>query len=179
MLKILVVVDVQNDFITGALKNPAAQVTLPRIVKRVNAAAEHKEMIIFTQDTHFEESYSTSLEGKTLPIHCFYRTEGWEVAPEVKKFATFSIYKKTFGSFDLANTILNIASNLNQKEEDLEIELCGFCTSICVLANAVVLRAMSPNAKILVDSNLCADVKESAHLAALEVLRAQQIEVRE
>ena len=173
-MKVLVCVDCQVDFTTGALANPVAEERIPAIKERIAAARENHEMVIFTQDTHMED-YMDTLESEKLPIeHCIYQTDGWEIVEELKDEAALCVLKPTFGSFDLIDRIVAFRNAFN---EDIEIELCGFVTSICVLANAVLLRAAMPNAKITVNSKLCADVSKEKHEAALEVLRSQQIEV--
>lgn len=173
-MKVLIVVDAQVDFVTGALANPVAEERVPAIKERVVAARENHEMVVFTQDTHMED-YMDTLEGEKLPIeHCIYQTKGWEIVEELREEAALCVLKPTFGSFDLIERINVLRTAFN---EDVEIELCGFVTSICVLANAVLLRAALPNAKIIVNSKLCADVSKEKHEAALEVLRSQQIDV--
>lgn len=176
--KMLIVVDVQNDFVTGSLGSAAAQEVVPSIVERVAVARENKEFVVFTQDTHNAENYMSSLERKKLPVpHCYYQTDGWKIVPELAQEAALCIYKGTFGSFDLVSRVSGILKGFDISEDDLEIELCGFVTSICVLANAVILRAGYPNCKITVNRNLCADVTTEAHEAALLCLAAQQIDV--
>lgn len=173
-MKVLIIVDAQVDFVTGALANPIAEERIPAIKDRVAAARENHEMVIFTQDTH-TENYLDTLEGEKLPVeHCIYQTKGWEIVEELRGEAALCVLKPTFGSFDLIDRVVAFRNAFN---EDIEIELCGFVTSICVLANAVLLRAAMPDAKITVNSKLCADVSKEKHEAALEVLRSQQIEV--
>ena len=173
-MKVLVIIDMQKDFCSGTLANPAAAALIPAIKERILDARKNNEMVIFTQDTHMED-YMDTLEGEKLPIeHCIYQTEGWEIVEELRDEAALCVLKPTFGSFDLIDRVVAFRNAFN---EDVEIELCGFVTSICVLANAVLLRAAMPNAKITVNSKLCADVSKEKHEAALEVLRSQQIEV--
>ena len=173
-MKVLIIIDAQVDFVTGTLANVTAQAIIPSIKKRIEEARDNHEMVIFTQDTHMED-YMDTLEGEKLTIeHCIYQTEGWEIVEELKDEAALCVLKPTFGSFDLIDRVVAFRNAFN---EDVEIELCGFVTSICVLANAVLLRAAMPNAKITVNSKLCADVSKEKHEAALEVLRSQQIDV--
>ena len=173
-MKVLVIIDMQKDFCSGTLANPAAAALIPAIKERILDARKNNEMVIFTQDTHMED-YMDTLEGEKLPVeHCIYQTEGWEIVEELRDEAALCVLKPTFGSFDLIDRVVTFRNAFN---EDVEIELCGFVTSICVLANAVLLRAAMPNAKITVNSKLCADVSKEKHEAALEVLRSQQIEV--
>ena len=173
-MKVLVIIDMQKDFCSGTLANPAAAALIPAIKERILDARKNNEMVIFTQDTHMED-YMSTLEGEKLPVeHCIYQTEGWKIVEELKDEAALCVLKPTFGSFDLIDRVVAFRNAFN---EDVEIEFCGCMTSICVLANAVLLRAAMPNAKITVNSKLCADVSKEKHEAALEVLRSQQIDV--
>ena len=173
-MKVLVIIDMQKDFCSGTLANPAAAALIPAIKERILDARKNNEMVIFTQDTHMED-YMSTLEGEKLPVeHCIYQTEGWEIVEGLKDEAALCVLKPTFGSFDLIDRVVAFRNAFN---EDVEIELCGCMTSICVLANAVLLKAAMPNAKITVNSKLCADVSKEKHEAALEVLRSQQIDV--
>lgn len=196
-MKIAVFVDVQNDFITGALRNDKAIAVLPEIIRFAEKCVGEGYKIYATRDTHDKTAYKTlavgedqaakeipcegylaSLEGKRLPVeHCIRETSGWQIADglmdKLVGNCTF-VDKPTFGSFDLVEIV----------EEDLggkvdEIVICGFCTSICVLANAVLLRARFPNAKISVASNLCACVTAESHETALKAIAMQQIDVIE
>ena len=190
--KLLIVVDVQNDFITGTLKNPLAEAKIPNIVKKIK---EHDGIVIATHDTHFNQLqvktawppadnaiiYEDSYEHKfmNLPAHCIKLTDGWEIQKDVLavlqekntdgKHNFYAIDKYTFG-YDQWKRYL----------EDFdfdEIEICGFVTSICVTAQAVILRALFPNMKITVDSNCVADLDEETQAAALKVLGMQQITI--
>ena len=173
-MKILVCVDCQVDFTTGALANPIAEKRVPAIKERVAAARENHEMVIFTQDTHMED-YMDTLEGEKFPIeHCIYQTEGWEIVDELKDEAALCVLKPTFGSFDLID---RVAAFRNAFNEDVEIELCGFCTDICVVSNAILLRAAMPNTRITVNERLCAGTTKENHEAALAVMRSCQIDV--
>ena len=174
MKRLLIVVDMQNDFVDGALGTKEAQAMVPALLHKIEEEVAKGTELIFTQDTHMED-YMDTLEGEKLPVeHCIYQTEGWEIVDELKDEAALCVLKPTFGSFDLIDRVVAFRNAFN---EDVEIELCGFVTSICVLANAVLLRAAMPNAKITVNSKLCADVSKEKHEAALEVLRSQQIDV--
>lgn len=173
-MRVLVIVDAQVDFTTGALANPAAEATIPFIKKRIEEARDNHEMVIFTQDTHMED-YLDTLEGEKLPIeHCIYQTEGWEIVKELREEAALCVLKPTFGSFDLIDRIATLRDAFN---EDVEIELCGFCTDICVCSNALLLRAAMPNTRIYVNSDLCAATTKENHEAALAVMRSCQIDV--
>lgn len=177
--KVLVVIDVQNDFVKGG--------TLPYgypkksntelICDRVRKAVEDGCYVVATRDTH-HDNYLDTLEGKKLPvIHCMHETHGWELVDRLKSLAAANkivvFDKPTFGTPLVAEYV----RNLMEGEEISEIELCGFCTSICVLANAVILRSRFPNKKITILKDLCGDIDEASHNAALKVLQNQQIEV--
>ena len=175
-MKILVVIDMQNDFVRGSLSNPAAEAIVPKIKERIEAARENKEMVIFTQDTH-DADYLETLEGQKLPVeHCIYGTKGWEIVDELKDEAALCILKPTFMGFDLINRIETVAAAMN---EDVEIEVCGTVTSICIISTALMLRGAFRNSKIVVNSNLCADITPEGHAAALTVMKNCQIDVIE
>ena len=181
-MKVLVVVDCQNDFIDGSLANEEAQKRLPKIIEKINKEKENGSLIICTRDTH-GENYLSTLEGKKLPIpHCIENTRGWELNEEIKKAIPSNaiiLNKKTFGSRELVdffrynrkfcNTIIN--------SEEVEIEICGFVTSICVVSNALLLRTFFPNTKITVDMNCCAGLTKEDHRAAAIVMRNCQIDL--
>ena len=175
-MKILVVIDMQNDFVTGSLANPEAEKIITPIKERIKAARENKEMVIFTQDTH-DADYLETLEGQKLPVeHCIYGTKGWEIVDELKDEAALCVLKPTFMGFDLISRIETIAAAMN---EDVEIEICGTVTSICVISTALMLRGAFHNSKIVVNSNLCADITPEGHAAALTVMKNCQIDVIE
>ena len=177
-MKVLVCVDLQNDFCSpnGSLANPAAEKIIIPIKERIEAARENKEMVIFTQDTH-DTDYLETLEGQKLPVeHCIYGTEGWEIVDELKDEAALCVLKPTFMGFDLISRIETVAAAMN---EDVEIEVCGTITSICVVSIALMLRGAFRNSKIIVNSNLCADITPEGHAAALTVMKNCQIDVIE
>ena len=177
-MKVLVCVDLQNDFCSpnGSLANPAAEEIINPIKERIIAARQNKEMVSFTQDTH-DADYLETLEGQKLPVeHCIYGTEGWEIVDELKDEAALCVLKPTFMGFDLSNRIETIAAAMN---EDVEIEVCGTVTSICVVSTALMLRGAFRNSKIVVNSNLCADITPEGQAAALTVMKNCQIDVIE
>ena len=175
-MKILVVIDMQNDFVRGSLSNPAAETIVPKIKERIEAARENKEMVVFTQDTH-DADYLETLEGQKLPIeHCIYGTEGWEIVDELKAEAALCVLKPTFMGFDLISRIETVAAAMN---ESVEIEVCGTVTSISVISTVLMLRGAFRNSKIVVNSNLCADITPEGHAAALTVMKNCQIDVIE
>lgn len=178
-MKILAVIDAQEDFFRGTLANENAVKIIPNLVDRCERAVTEGEKILFTQDTHCTEYFST-LEGKKLPVeHCQIDTTGWAIIPELQKYVSSAncIRKTTFGSLRLADAIERIASFAPVKS--LEIELCGVVSSICVLANAVLLRASYPDAKITINANLIADINDENQAAAIVCFKAQQIDVIE
>ena len=177
-MKVLVCVDLQNDFCSpnGSLANPAAEKIIIPIKERIKAARENKEMVIFTQNTH-DADYLETLEGQKLPVeHCIYGTEGWEIVDELKDEAALCVLKPTFMGFDLISRIETVAAAMN---EDVEIEVCGTVTSICVISTALMLRGAFRNSKIVVNSNLCADITPEDHTAALTVMKNCQIDIIE
>lgn len=172
MMKLMIVVDMQNDFVTGCLgSNEAKQI----VDKMVDTLKDFDGEIIFTRDTHFDD-YMDTMEGKKLPVpHCIKGSEGWQIIPELKEISERSgvkIFDKlTFGSNDLASYVKE-----NQDKYD-EIELIGVCTDICVISNALLIKAGVPNKKIVVDSSLCAGVSISSHDNALSAMKCCHIDI--
>ena len=173
--RILVVVDAQNDFITGSLANPVAQERVKNIVEKIKNF--DGDYIFATRDTHADD-YMESREGKALPfVHCVNGTPGWEINPDVQKVLDESkvhvnyVNKPTFGSNVLA-------SEIGWIQGELEIELVGFCTDICVVSNALLIKAkVYDRADITVDASCCAGVTPETHIAALETMKRCQIAV--
>jgi len=170
MKKILMVIDMQNDFIDGALGTPEAVRIVPSVVKAVN---EFDGEIIFTRDTHFE-NYMDTLEGRKLPVkHCIEGTEGWEICDALKATEAYSrsriIDKVTFGSDELAEIM--------SAENPAEVYMTGLCTDICVISNAMIIRAFSPETDITVYENCCAGVTPESHRNALEAMKVCQVNV--
>lgn len=167
-MKILVVVDMQVDFITGSLGSEAAKAIVPNVVNKVK---NFDGKVIFTRDTH-GENYMNTQEGRKLPVaHCIKNTEGWQICDELKPYVTEVIDKKTFGSVDLPQYIKSLEKSID------EIEICGLCTDICVISNAMILKAAFPEVNIIVDSSCCAGVTSESHNTALEAMKAVQIEI--
>ena len=168
-MKYLIVVDMQVDFITGALGSEQAKAIVKNVVEKVK---NYNGKVIFTRDTHFE-NYLCTQEGKKLPVkHCIKDTSGWEICDELKPFATTVIDKITFGSVDLPNVLTGFGEDIE------EIELCGLCTDICVISNAIVLKTAFPEVRIIVDGNCSAGVTKDSHQTALKAMQAVQIEVK-
>ena len=164
-MKYLIVVDMQNDFITGTLGSKLAEAIVPNVAEKVKS---FDGKVIFTRDTHFAD-YINTQEGRNLPVeHCIKDTDGWQICDELKPYVNDVVDKITFGSVELPELV---------KDAD-EIELCGLCTDICVISNAMILKATYPEAKITVDSNCCAGVSVESHNIALDAMRAVQIEIR-
>ena len=163
-MKYLIVVDMQVDFITGSLGSKLAEAIVPNVVEKVK---NHDGKVIFTRDTHFAD-YMQTQEGKKLPVeHCIKDTDGWQICDELRPFVDTVVDKKTFGSVDLPVMIVDAD----------EIELCGLCTDICVISNAMILKATFPEVKITVDSKCCAGVTVESHNTALDAMKAVQIEI--
>ena len=176
MKKILIVVDMQNDFIDGSLGTKEAQAIVPKVRDKIEEYCKEDYTIFFTKDTHKDE-YLDTLEGKYLPIeHCIHNTKGWNTPLELltvpgMKYAYnfFMINKNTFGFMDWEIWI---------NEQDLgSIEICGLCTDICVISNALILRALFPNTRIICDASCCAGTTSEKHKAALDVMESCQIEI--
>ncbi|WP_353094487.1 isochorismatase family cysteine hydrolase [Tissierella praeacuta] len=172
MNKVLIVVDMQNDFIDGALGTKEAVSILPNVIEKIK---NYDGQIIYTRDTH-NKDYLSIQEGRCLPVeHCIENTEGWEVHKDIKKLmkdTENNIYNKdTFGSKDLVQYLMN----MDGKEKIDEIELVGLCTDICVISNALLIKAFLPEIKILVDAKCCAGVTPESHLNALNAMKVCQI----
>lgn len=172
MRKILVVVDMQKDFIDGSLGTKEAQAIVTPVIEKMKSY--EKSDIYVTRDTH-GENYLDTAEGKKLPVvHCVEGTEGWQLHPEIEALAEpeHIINKPTFGSM----TLMKLLQAENEKEP-LEIELVGLCTDICVVSNALLLKAAMPENSIKIDASCCAGVTPKSHEAALTTMQMCQIEV--
>ena len=171
MKKAIVVVDMQKDFIDGALGTKEAQEMLPRMEAKLSAAQAAGTKIVFTMDTHGED-YLATQEGRRLPVpHCIRGTEGWEIAASLQPFvraAAAVVEKPAFGSTELPALL----------EDCDEIELVGLCTDICVISNALVLKAFYPEKKISVDASCCAGVTPESHAEALRAMKMCQVDVK-
>lgn len=175
-MNVLVVVDMQNDFITGSLGTPEARAIVPNVKKKIDKAVKNGDLIIFTRDTHFD-GYLESKEGKKLPVeHCIRGTEGWQIPDELQPrddyHNVYVLNKYTFGCTSLPDLL---ASYIGIDE----IELVGLCTDICVVSNALMLKAaLYNNCEISVDATCCAGVTPETHEAALKVMEMCQINVK-
>ena len=172
MQEILVVVDMQNDFVTGPLGTPEARTILPEVAEKVK---NFPGRVLFTRDTH-EENYLESREGRALPVpHCIRGTRGWEICPELETLRKEEpVDKPTFGSTGLGE-VLRAADQYGEKIG--KITLVGVCTDICVISYALLLRAFLPEAEIAVDAACCAGVTPESHEAALRAMKACQIAI--
>ncbi len=165
MKELLVVVDMQEDFVTGPLGSKEAAAAVPAVRSLVEGA----ETVVYTKDTH-EENYLSTQEGKNLPVpHCLRGTKGWEILPSLYKKGSPVFEKGTFGSLALAEYA--------KKEGFSRITLCGVCTDICVVSNALLLKAYLPEAEICVVKSACAGVTPEAHEAALKTMQSCQITI--
>ena len=172
MRKILIVIDMQNDFIDMALGTKEAVAVVDEVKKKIRSYSVKDVMA--TMDTH-EENYLKTQEGELLPVeHCIRGTVGWQLHPEIAPLLDGAeIYEKPgFGSVRLAQDLKVLSGT-----EEIELELIGLCTDICVVMNALLFKAFMPEVKITVDSACCAGVTPEKHLAALETMRSCQINV--
>lgn len=170
-MEILVVVDMQNDFINGALGTAEAQAILPNVVDKVR---NFDGKVIFTRDTH-EKDYLESSEGRNLPVpHCIRDTEGWQIVPVLEDLRTTpALDKVTFGGIGLVEEVWEQAA---YKGVDA-ITLVGLCTDICVISNAMLLKTFFPEIPIAVDASCCAGVTPDSHENALNAMKMCQIGV--
>ena len=171
-MRILAVIDMQNDFIDGALCTPEAQRIVPAVVEKIKT---WDGGIYATQDTH-QTDYLTTQEGRNLPVpHCIEGTPGWELAPAIRAALTdyTALTKPTFGSRFLAETLAIV----NQHDAIEEIQLVGLCTDICVISNALLLKAYLPEVPVSVDASCCAGVTPASHRNALEAMKMCQIRI--
>ena len=166
MKKTLIVVDMQNDFINMALGTKEAEKIVPFVLAKIEEYKNNGDEIIYTRDTH-EENYLETNEGQHLPVpHCIKGTKGWEIADGLYVDGSRVINKPNFGWKDWS------------KETFEEVELIGLCTDICVVSNALIIKAAFPEIKVSVDSVCCAGVTPESHEAALTTMRMCQIEVK-
>ncbi len=166
-MNVLIVVDMQNDFIDGALGTKEAMKIVPRVAEKIK---EFDGTVLFTRDTH-ETDYLQTQEGRKLPVeHCIRNTEGWQLAPAIEALRTTTpIDKPTFGSIALCEKL----KELNPES----VTLVGLCTDICVISNAMLIKANFPEIPVLVIENCCAGVTPESHARALEAMKMCQIEV--
>ena len=171
MQKLLIVVDMQNDFIDGALGTKEAVAIVPNVKAKIE---NFEGTVLFTRDTHFED-YMDTQEGHNLPVpHCIKGTEGWEIRPELEALRTTeAIDKVTFGSSELPEKI----ATLNAEYPIESITFVGLCTDICVISNVMVTKAFLPEVPVIVDAACCAGVSPETHKNALEAMKVCQVKV--
>lgn len=176
MSKLLIVVDMQNDFIDGALGTPQAVEIVDRVDEKIREYDEKGELVIFTADTHSED-YLDSQEGKNLPVpHCIKGTHGWEISSRLFHPEDSPVIEKdTFGSKDLGIMLMELKRAGKAPEK---IELIGLCTDICVISNALMVKAFLPEVPVSVDSSCCAGVTPESHENALKAMEMCQIQVQ-
>lgn len=170
---VLIIVDVQNDFVTGALGSEDAAAVTDAIIER---AARFEGTVMLTQDTH-EEDYLGTQEGRRLPVeHCLRGSWGWQLVDGLQKLAesrNWKTYEKpTFGSVELARDL----AARHEQRPFASVELIGFCTDICVVSNALLIKAFLPDVPVKVDAALCAGVTPASHAAALSTMASCQID---
>lgn len=175
MSKILFVIDMQNDFIDGALGTPEAEAIVSRVDAKIRKWDADGNPVIFTADTH-GENYENTQEGRKLPVpHCIRGSRGWEISSRIYRPEDAPILEKnTFGSNELGIMLMELS---RAGEEIREIQFVGLCTDICVISNALLAKAFLPEAEIIVDSSCCAGVTPQGHETALEAMKACQITV--
>ncbi len=171
MQDILIVVDMQNDFIDGALGTAEAVAIVPKVADKIR---NFSGRIIFTRDTHGED-YMDTQEGKNLPVpHCIKETEGWQISPMLQELCKEDpIDKVTFGSESLAS----ILKKANEENSIGSITLIGLCTDICVISNALLIKAFLPEVPMVVDASCCAGVTPESHRNALAAMKTCQIKI--
>lgn len=175
-MKTLIVVDMQNDFITGSLGTQEAQAILPNVQAKIEEYKKNNDYIIFTQDTH-QPDYLNTAEGIQLPItHCIQNTKGWQIPEELDikndSKRVLHVLKSTFGT--------SIWSQFPYKtilRDNVKIEIVGVCTDICIVTNALLLKTYYPDVQIVVDASCCAGTTPEAHQAALQILKNCQVKV--
>jgi len=171
MKKILIVVDMQNDFIDGALGTPEAVAIVPRVVEKIR---QFDGTVWMTRDSHGSD-YMETQEGRNLPVmHCIVGSDGWKIRPEIAACGADNIFNKpTFGSVAMVNHLVA----LNASEGVESVELIGLCTDICVISNAMLIKANLPEVPVIVDAACCAGVTPQSHANALAAMRMCQIRV--
>jgi len=171
MKKCLIVVDMQNDFITGTLGSAQARKIVSSVRAKIETYKKERYPVLFTRDTH-HGNYLNTQEGRRLPVvHCVDGTEGHAITSELEPSGCDIFDKTTFGSLALAEHLAETAGDAD------EIELCGLCSDICVVSNALILKARLPETTVTVDSRCCAGVTEESHRAALLTMKMCQVNV--
>ena len=182
MTDLLIVIDMQRDFVSGALGSPEARAITPAVAARIRRAKKEGTPVVLTLDTH-ETNYMDTREGRFLPVpHCIRDTPGWALEPDIAKECAegmISFAKPTFGSAALCEYVRALAEEKGAADgKGFCVELCGVCTDICVVSNALLLKVALPEADFIVNGALCAGVTPQKHESSLETMRSCQIEVR-
>ena len=171
-MKVLIVIDMQVDFITGSLANKDGENIIPQLKKEIDKYLNDGQTVIFTKDTHCKE-YLQTQEGKKLPVeHCIKGTKGWEIVPELHYPDCLIFEKPSFGS-------LNLSKYISEIKDVEDIELTGVCTDICVISNAMILKAQLPETPINVKASCCAGTTAENHQNALKAMDMCQINIIE
>lgn len=178
-MKVLVVVDMQNDFVTGALGTKEAEAIVPYVVGRVVEAKSRRERLFFTRDTH-EADYLQTQEGRKLPVeHCIRGSAGWQIVAPLTEYTldetAIVLDKPTFGSTELGDRLWR----LNEQEPIEAVTLIGLCTDICVISNALLVKACLPEVPVRVEAACCAGVTPESHRRALGAMSSCQVEIVE
>lgn len=193
-MKIFIVIDAQNDFITGPLSTPDSKAAADKILDFLQNNNSSNNLVLFTKDTH-TINYLNTREGSMLPVpHCIFETPGWSIYKPISEFVdkhsvlcTFSnnniiksrITKTTFGSFTLPNVLMDIEAELAKNNQTIEeIVFMGFCTDVCVVSNVLITKAAFPEVPIVVIEDACAGTSYAKHLIALSVMQSCQIDFR-
>lgn len=182
MKKITIVIDMQNDFLTGTLANPSAVSIIPSVLNEIKNA----DYVMYTRDTHEENHYFETQEGKNLPVlHCVAGTWGWQIVnelnplnvPEVYDYNWFIVDKPTFGYVSIWNNG-KFAQLINENgQENVEVTFCGTCTDICVVSNAMIVKSLYPDMVVNVKADACAGLTPEKHQSALDVMSSCQINI--
>lgn len=189
-MKVLVVVDMQNDFIDGALGTPEAQAIVPKVVEKIKQYKESGNVVVYTMDTHYP-NYLDTMEGKKLPVqHCVRLTDGWLIHKDIleadKNYEGNVAEKETFGYAPIYGFINNAMWHKRRERgmtndvcdpDPSMIEVVGLCTDICVISNVMLLKSEYPNVPIVVDSSCCAGVTPESHQRALEAMKMCHIDI--
>ena len=169
-MKVLVVVDMQKDFIDGALGTPEAVAIVPAVIEKIKEYEARGDLVIYTKDTHYE-NYLDTREGVRLPVpHCVKGTVGHDIPEEILRGHELVFEKLTFGSLELSEYL--------EKVEFDEVELVGLCTDICVVSNAMLIKARFPEREVTVDPLCCAGVTPATHEAAITTMKMCQINIK-
>ena len=178
MKKVTVVIDMQNDFLTGSLANPDAVAIIPSVLEQIKSA----DYVMYTRDTH-GENYLETQEGKNLPVpHCVEGTRGWQIVDELypNNIADIKMWhivnKPTFGDVNIWMDMY-FADLVNWNGEDVEVTFCGTCTDICVVSNAMIVKSLYPELVVNVKADACAGLTPEKHQSALDVMSSCQINI--